>query len=94
MAETRKRLLLSVDRCSKHGYYAVNVSIVDSTGTGGGVRLTPGKCCGSWGTKIKEWDMTPEQLREAADTLTGYADEFEQTVRQPIQLRSPDGGAK
>ena len=61
---------LSIDKCP-HGTYAIAVN--DDSG---GTRLTTGKCCGRWDL-MKQWLMTPEQLRTAANTLLEYAEQAE-----------------
>lgn len=50
---------LTIDRCRTHGYFAVAVDDED----GGGTRLTPTKCCGSWKT-IHSWPLD-KNLAEA-----------------------------
>lgn len=69
---------LAIDYCPKHGFYSVSVNTLRADGFGGGTRLTGGKCCGSWST-FREWTMTPEQLRDAANELLEYAAKAEET---------------
>lgn len=59
---------LSIDRCPTHGLYAICVGDEN-----GGKRLTPSKCCGSWGQEIVRWKLTPEELREIAADLIAQA---------------------
>lgn len=65
---------LSILKCETHDYWAIAVERED----GGGTRLTPAKCCGSWGT-VKRLRMTPAQLREAANELECCAEQEENT---------------
>lgn len=65
-----KSLVLSIDRCNKHGYYAVSICDKNS-----GLRVTPSKCCGSW-SSVKDFRMSERDWRdlsakaaEAADAL-------------------------
>jgi hypothetical protein len=62
---------LAIMRCSRHGLNAVSIDDDD----GGGRRITPSKCCGSW-TNVQTWRLGAsdwrdiERLaREAAEAL-------------------------
>lgn len=61
-------ITLSIDKCP-HGTYAISVN-----NDGIGTRLTSHKCCGRWDI-VKEFSMTPEQAREAANVMLEFADE-------------------
>lgn len=41
-------MILTIERCAKHGMYAVGAESDD--GSGQGRRLTSMKCCGQWST--------------------------------------------
>ncbi len=54
MSKPDYQLVLSIDRCPTHGYWAVSI------GRGyGSTRLTPTKCCGRWDT-VREWKFSEE----------------------------------
>lgn len=55
---------LSINRCPRHPEFW-SVSIDDENG---GVRLTPGKCCGQWNT-VKEWPLTEAAWNEIINTI-------------------------
>jgi hypothetical protein len=54
------KILLSIDRCPRHGFNAVSVS---GNSKIGGTRLTPSKCCGSW-KQVQAWDVDVDRLLE------------------------------
>jgi len=54
---------LGIYRCPAHGYTAICVDPVDEE-HGGGVRLTPGKCCGRWNL-LKRWKVDAEETAQA-----------------------------
>ena len=60
---------LALVECPTHGFKAV--SIEDE---GGGIRVTPGKCCGRWVT-TKEWAMSEREWRSLAGEALAAADE-------------------
>jgi hypothetical protein len=68
------RRWISIDKCP-HG----TLSIALDT-EGGGTKLLPAKCCGSW-TRIKAWSVTAEQLREIANELECAAGEMDDDER-------------
>lgn len=55
MTEERP-LILSIDRCPAHGYWAISVGDEH-----GGTRLTPGKCCGRW-EGVRSWRLSPMEV--------------------------------
>lgn len=71
---------LSIDRCPEHGFWAVCVD-----DEGGGVRVTPSKCCGRW-DRVKAWKLSASEWREIAEQATIAADECEAAAR-PTQAR-------
>lgn len=60
---------LEVVRCYEHGFYAVTIR--DGNG---GVRLTPGKCCGSWNETVVSWKLDAEQAARLAEDVAGFVD--------------------
>lgn len=75
---------LSILRCPQHGYYAVSIDE-----EGGGTRITPIKCCGSW-REIKSWPLSSAQWKHI-EHLAGVA------ATEPADTAAPasetdDGG--
>lgn len=66
------RRTLAVHRCPAHGFQAVLLG-----GDVHGHRLTPSKCCGSWGGPVAVWSFEAERLREMADEILLQAKELE-----------------
>lgn len=73
--------LLSLDECPSHGYRAVSLQEKGR----GGLRLTRGKCCGSW-RAIKSWRVDPIEL--AAEILS-EARNLTQEQRFDLEERLP-----
>jgi hypothetical protein len=68
MSKSPDPLVLSINRCPLHGYWAVCIGR-----SYGSTRLTPGKCCGRWDT-VREWEFDEA---EAARLISAVADEAE-----------------
>ena len=63
---------VAINQCPDHReYWSVSV---DKAHTG--TRITPSKCCGRWHV-VREWKMTPTQLREAARAFADAAEDLE-----------------
>ena len=66
---------VAINQCPNHReYWSVSVD-KEHTGT----RITPGKCCGRWHV-VREWRMTPTQLREAARAFEDAAEDLENAL--------------
>lgn len=63
---------LTVARCPTHGWMAVSID-----DDGGGVRVTPGKCCGRWDT-VKRWSLSAREWRELAEACEHAAEAVEE----------------
>jgi len=61
---------LAIYKCP-HSIYSVSLD-----DEGGGIRLTPSKCCGHW-DHVSSWSMTAEELRELANEFECAADALE-----------------
>lgn len=61
---------LSILRCAKHGYNAIAIEEQD----GSGLRVTPGKCCGSWQT-VQRWPLSESMVAEIKLQLPGLSHE-------------------
>ena len=62
---------LTIMQCRKHDFWAISVD-----DDGGGTRITPGKCCGSW-KDLKSWAMSASDFREAARLFEEAAEDVE-----------------
>lgn len=62
---------LVINKCPEHGIYSISLD-----DDGGGLRLTPGKCCGRW-APIKAWEMNAKELRQLANEIECAAEELE-----------------
>jgi hypothetical protein len=67
MSETN-RIVLSVDRCSRHRNMLAICLQQGCTGR----RLTASKCCGLW-VVMKQWTLTADEAREIAGQLLAAA---------------------
>ena len=66
--DTRK---LVINQCPQHGYWAITVD--DGSG---GIRVTPGKCCGRWDA-VKAFRLSARDWRELSE-LAAEAAELEE----------------
>ena len=57
------KIVLSINRCPHHGFWSISVDCPEQSS---GLRLTHGKCCGSWAA-LKAWEVNPADL--AAEIL-------------------------
>ena len=65
---------LEVVRCSKHGTKAITFQDLDSSEIGGGFRLTPDKCCGTWDVTELSWAVNNEELKSLIENLSEYVE--------------------
>jgi len=74
-----RKVKLTIDRCSRHGFYAVAV-MGERTGT----RITPSKCCGSWST-IKAWSLSASEWRDIEREARKAAEAAEAVEKEEAQ---------
>lgn len=60
------KLMLSFNRCPSHGYESISVDAIEKDGSGSGLRLTDGKCCGRFDT-VRSFPVTVATLKDALE---------------------------
>lgn len=67
---------LTINRCPAHGWWSISVD-----DDGGGVRVTPSKCCGRW-DEVKTFPLTGLQWQELARLAEEAAEESDAEPRE------------